>query len=130
MKIKNFIRFFTALFILTGCIISFQVTAYASDSDNDEIMNDVIAVLHEQYTEEEVAGFLEQYTDEQLISMYEDSMKFECSYVGLLKEIDDPEVLELHLISVLRKTGHWYTIKHFVNFCAIVMVICQVSFKF
>lgn len=95
MKSKTILNFLTAVFAMTAFLSLFCLNVYAVEKDNADTLDEVIEILHEQYTDEEVDVFLEQYSEEELILMYEDSLKFECAYVGKIEEIDDPELLEL-----------------------------------
>ncbi|MCM1467729.1 MAG: hypothetical protein NC086_06225 [Alistipes sp.] len=83
MKSKTILNFLTAVFAMTAFLSLFCLNVYAAEKDNADTFDEVIGILHEQYTDEEVDVFLEQYSEEELILMYEDSLKFECAYVSL-----------------------------------------------
>lgn len=128
MKSKTIFKFFTAIFVMTAFVSMSCFDVYASESNYDDIMDEVIEVLHEQYTEEEVAGFLEQYSEEELILMYEDSSKFQCSYVGMLEEIEDPELIDLLKVDQYVDSTAVYSFAYDGNICAYVYLWAQFGY--
>lgn len=128
MKSKTILNFLTAVFAMTAFLSLFCLNVYAVEKDNADTLDEVIEILHEQYTDEEVDVFLEQYSEEELILMYEDSLKFECAYVGKIEEIDDPELLELLEADRYVDGTAVYSFAYDGNICAYVSLWAQFGY--